>query len=163
VDERMTGAVAVMDMRQWDVHQFNPSAHHKRPRDVDSTSTEAFPAVSGYSNDLRERDPFDEHEWKRRRHSSQPNASVWDTSVQTSLWLAQQNSLAPIASMSREDNGQSSQANESEQAFSKDDGPLTRASTWSRRVEETETAHGQEERGVGATDFSRSANPSELI
>jgi hypothetical protein len=152
-----------MDMRQWDVDQFNSSAHHKRLRDVDSTSTEASTAVKGYNNQLRERDPLEEPEWKRRRHSSQPNASVWDTSVQTSLWLAQQNSLAPIASMSGEENIQSCQANESEQAFSRDGGSLGRVPIWSRRVEETETAHGQEERGLEAREFSRSANPSEFI
>jgi hypothetical protein len=152
----------VMDMRQWDVHQFNPSAPHKRPRDVDSTPTEAFTAVNGYNNELRERDPLEEPEWKRRRHSSQPNASVWDTNVQTSLWLAQQNSLAPIASMSSEENSQSCQANESEHAFTRDDGPLSRAPIWSHRVEEIEMAHSQG-RGLGTREFSRSSNPSEFI
>lgn len=152
-----------MDMPQWDVHQFNPSAHHKRPWDVDSTPTEALTVVNGYNNRLLDRDPLEEPEWKRRRHSSQPNASVWDTSVQTSLWLAQQNTLAPIASMSSEENSQSCQANESEQAFSRDDGSLSRAPIWSRRVEEIETAHGQEGLGLGAREFSRSANPSEFI
>ncbi len=162
MDKRTAGAVAVMDMRQWDMHQFNPSAHRKRPRDVDSTSTEALPAVNQCSNHLRERDPLDEHEWKRRPHSSQPHASVWDTSVQTSLWLAQQNSLAPIASMSR-DNSQSCLANESEQVFSRDDESLNLASNWARRVEESEMAHDQEGRGLGTRAFSRPANASELI
>ena len=163
MDERTAGAVVVMDMGQWDVHQFNPSASHKRPWDVESTPTEAFTAINGYSNQLREHDPLEEPEWKRRRHSPQPNASVWDTSVQTSLWLAQQNNLAPIASMSREENSQSCQANESEQTFSRDDGSLSRAPIWSRRIEETETAHGHEGRGREGRDFSRSANPSEFI
>jgi len=158
VNERPAGAVAVMDMRQWDVHQFDPRAHHKRPRDVETTSAEAFTVVNGYSNRLEERDPLDEPEWKRRRHSSQPNASVWDTNVQTSLWLAQQNSLAPIASMSREDDRQSCQANESEQACSRDDESLNRAPNWSRRVEDIETAHGQEGRGLGTRGLSRPAN-----
>ena len=152
----------MMDMRQWDVHQFNPSASHKRPRDVDSTSTEAFTAADGYNNQLRECDPLEEPEWKRQRHSSQPNASVWDTSVQTSLWLAQQNNLAPNASMSREENSQSCQANESEQTFTRDDGSLSQRPLWSR-VEEIETAHGQEGQRLGAREFSRLANPSEFI
>jgi hypothetical protein len=164
VNEGPAGAVAVMDMRQWDVLQFDPRAHHKRPRDVETTSAEAFTVVNGYSNRLEERDPLDEPEWKRRRHSSQPNADVWDTSVQTSLWLAQQNSLVPIASMSREDDRQSCQANESEQACSRDDESLNRAPNWSRRVEDIETAHGQEGRGLGTRGLSRpaNANASEL-
>lgn len=163
MDERPVGAAAVMDMREWHADQFNPSAHQKRPRDVEITSTAAFTAVNGYSPDLRERDPLDEQKWKRRRHSSQPNASVWDTNVQTSLWLAQQNNLAPIASMSREDDRQPCQANESEQAFSRDTESLTRAPNWSRRVEEIETAHSPEGRGLATREFSSSANASELI
>jgi hypothetical protein len=163
VDERTAGAVVVMDVRQWDVHQFNPSASHKRPRDVDSMSTEALTAVNGYNNQLRECDPPEGPEWKRQRHSSQPNASVWDTSVQTSLWLAQQNNLAPIASMSREENSQSCQTHESEQAFSRDNGSLSRAPVWSRRVDEIETAPGQEGRGLGVRECSRLANPGEFI
>jgi hypothetical protein len=162
VNKRPAEAVAGMETRHWDVHQFNPSAHHKRPRDVETISTEACTTVNEYSNHLRERETPDEHEWKRQRHSSQPNASIWDTSVQTSLWLAQQNSLAPTASMSREDERQSCQANESEQSISRDDESLNRASSWACGGGYIETAHGQEGRGLGTQNLSSLANASEL-
>lgn len=154
-----------MDTRQWDVRQFDSSAHCKRSRDVEPAPTEAFTAVNGYRNHLGERgEPLDEPDWKRRRHSSQSNASVWDTSIQTSLWLAQQNSLAPIASTSREENRQTCPINESEQIYSRDDLLLNQAPNWSRHPEKTETAHRQAGRGLGARDsISGDPNPNKLI
>lgn len=147
-----------MDMRQWDVHQIDPSAHYKRLRDVESTSTEALAAVNGYSNHLGEREPLEEPDWKRRQHSSQLNAGLWDTSVKTTWWLAQQDSLTPVASMRREENNLSYQTNVSGQAILRDDELLlNKEADWTQRTEKTETAHDQERRGLGARDLA-SAN-----
>src|SRR5450432_3544105 len=114
----MVGEV-VMDNRQWDNHQLNSSAQRKRSQDAMNMSAEAIPTINGYSH-IDERETVEDPEWKRRRHASQHIANNWEAQIQTNWWLAQQNNLTPVAAMHREDRIQSSQASESEPAFSRD-------------------------------------------
>ncbi len=157
-DERAAGVV-VMDVRQWDVHQLNSSAHRTHPRDVETPSTETFPQGSRRSSYLEEREEREAPEWKRRVKTIQHQAGPeWETSVQTSLWLAQQNNLAPIASMSREETGQSSQTFESEPAFLRDE-ILHPAPNWSRDNDGLDKSCVREGTGAAGLESSMSGSP----
>lgn len=150
-----------MDTRQWDIHQLNLNAQRKRSRDTDSMSAEAIPAINGYSSHITEHESLGEPEWKRRRNLSQHSAGIWENNVQTSLWLAQQNNLAPMNSMVREERSQSSQTIESERARSRDES-LNQVPIWSRRPDEAETGYGREGRGLSARESPVATNQGVL-
>jgi hypothetical protein len=99
-----------MDTRQWQVFPVNEEAHRKRQWNVISSSNEAIPPRSRFDNTFQdEREPAGPPEWKRRRSivQTEPRNSSWGASEQTSLWLAQQNSLEPVPPMGREIHSQS--------------------------------------------------------
>jgi hypothetical protein len=104
-----------MDSHQW-VFSVNEEASRKRPWDIISTSTSAEAnrprsLVSGFPD---EREASHSPEWKRRRSIVQFEPTpTWNTSMQTSLWLAQQNNFESNSSM-REPNSQAPQVRRSE-------------------------------------------------
>jgi hypothetical protein len=150
-----------MDAGHWDVHHLHSGSLRKRPRDVDSTPTQVSVAGRGHSNHLGGHDPLVESDWKRRRNTSQPNTSTWETSVQTSLWLAQQNNISPRASVDREDIDPRRRI-EFQQASSTDE-LLNPMPNWSRRSEGINGPQGQEAQGSYSQEPVATGNSCKFI
>lgn len=150
-----------MDAGHWDVHHLHSGSLRKRPRDVDSAPTQASVAGSGHSNQLGGHDP-PESDWKRRRNTSQPNTSTWETSVQTSLWLAQQNNISPRASVDREDIDHSRRRIGFQQASSTDE-LLNPMSNWSRRPQGINGPQSQEAQGSYSQEPVATGNSCKFV
>lgn len=140
-----------MDAGHWDVHHFHSGSLRKRPRDVDSAPTQASVAGIGHNNHLGGHDPLVESDWKRRRNTSKASTSTWETSVQTSLWLAQQNNILPRASVDREDIDHSRRRIGFQQVSSTDElsSPMP---DWSRHTEGINGPQSLEARGSYSQD-----------
>jgi hypothetical protein len=152
--------VIVMDLHQWDVQKHHSNSLRKRPRDVEYTATEASRNGRAQGSHLESRDPFGDS-WKRR-NISQPSAGIWDSKAQTSLWLAQQNNLAPIASMNREEASQSSRTTESEQVFTRDE-ILNPVLGWPRGPGDLDRPQSQERRITSAGELLAATNTSKSL
>jgi hypothetical protein len=132
-----------MDKHQWEALQLNAQNDRKRPWNPAFTAAEVDRVGSGLSIDQED---YELAEWKRRRPTSQiQGGNGWDTKVQTSLWLAQQNILTPAASMSREEeNNHSFRTKESGQSYSGEDvlGPSSgQAWTEDRNLSDEQNFH----------------------
>lgn len=98
----------------------------KRPWDAGvSNTTPATP----FDNLARQQDihkPLEALQWKRRRQSPQVQDSPgWEATLQTSLWLAQQNSLQPNTSMNPARAGHASWPNQNAPVSSANDAAIT--------------------------------------
>jgi hypothetical protein len=151
-----------MDTGHWDVHHLHSGSIRKRPRDVDSTPTQVSVAGSRHSNQLGGHDPLVESDWKRRRNTSQPNTSTWETSVQTSLWLAQQHNISPRPSADGEDNDHSRRRIGFQQASSTDE-LLNPMPNWSRRPESMNRPHSLEAQGSYCQELVATGNSCKFI
>ena len=131
-----------MDAGHWDLHHLHSGSHRKRPWDVDTTSTKASVVGSGYSNQLG-RDAPVELDWKRRRNTSQANTSTWETSVKTSLWLAQQDNMSARAEADKEDTNHYRRTIDFQQVPPRDE-PLSSMPSWPRHPEGVSMPQSQE-------------------
>lgn len=109
-----------MDIHEWQHFPMSEEANHKRPWDVISTSAsaEAIAPPTRVKNFPDKCDPSRSPEWKRRCSTVRSEgANTWDTSMQTSLWLAEQNSLDTTNPMTREPNAQRRHSRPSEEGY----------------------------------------------